>query len=116
MATLCVDFDGVLHWYRNGWTAPEIIDDLPTPGAVEFITEALKWFDVVVFSTRCKYPAGIRAMQNWMRHYEFPEGVTYSATKVMAKVYLDDRGWQFNGKFPAITELRKFKTWVEREQ
>ena len=34
---LCLDFDGVLHWYRSGWQSAEIIDDEPTPGAVDFV-------------------------------------------------------------------------------
>ena len=49
---LSLDFDGVLHWYRKGWKGADVIDDEPTPGAVEFVKNAQEHFKVVIYSSR----------------------------------------------------------------
>lgn len=64
--TLCLDFDGVLHWYRNGWKGADIIDDEPVPGAVDFVQSAQAYFTIVIYSSRSSHPGGIEAMRVWM--------------------------------------------------
>ncbi|MHB8132904.1 MAG: hypothetical protein ACYDH1_01665 [Anaerolineaceae bacterium] len=107
---LCLDFDGVLHWYRNGWKGAAIIDDEPTPGSVEFVTNAKGFFKVVVFSSRSNQPGGIDAMRTWMNKNGFPE-VEFVNEKPKAFLTIDDRAIQFSGTWFDPQELLKFKPW-----
>lgn len=110
MSILCLDFDGVLHWYRNGWKGIDVIDDTPVPGAVEFVEEAKKHFKVVIFSSRCREAIGILAIEAWLKEYSFPE-VDVVDTKPPAFISLDDRTLTFRGVFPDPESLLDFKPW-----
>lgn len=89
-------------------------------------------FEVVIFSSRSGQDGGIRAMQNWLRFWSkkiFPElaeankiinvfcmGNTadehrWPITKPPAFVTLDDRALTFDGNWPELSELEKFKPW-----
>ena len=108
--TLCLDFDGVLHWYRNGYRSADIIDDEPVPGAVEFVREAQRFFKVVVYSSRSNKPGGIEAMRAWMEQHGFPE-VEFATHKPAAWLTIDDRALTFTGSWYNPAELRQFKPW-----
>ncbi len=107
---LSLDFDGVIHWYRNGWKGAAVIDDEPTPGAVEFVKNAQEYFKVVVYSSRSNQPGGIEAMQAWMEKHGFPE-VEFVKEKPKAFVTIDDRAIQFKGDWFDPQELLNFKPW-----
>lgn len=129
--TLCLDFDGVIHSYTSGWVAPDFIPDPPVKGAFEFIHRALKPFDIVIFSSRSQYPAGIRAMQLWMGYWaerelgnvapEFKANhvlnrvvtnpVSWPTHKPPAWVTIDDRAVQFTGDWPDLGDLVNFRPW-----
>lgn len=109
--TLCLDFDGVLHWYRNGWQGATVIDDEPVPGAVEFVTRAQQYFKVVVYSSRSSHPGGIDAMRAWMQRYGFPE-VAFATQKPAAFLTIDDRALTFDGNWPDPEKLRDFQPWT----
>ena len=111
--TLSLDFDGVLHWYRNGWKGVNVIDDIPTPGAVEFVKNAQQFFKVVVYSSRSHQPGGIEAMQAWMEKYEFPD-VEFATHKPQAFLSIDDRAIQFEGEWMDPEALLNFKPWMKR--
>lgn len=67
---LAFDFDGVLHSYSSGWKGPRTIPDPPVPEALEYLAEALNFFDVQIFSSRSRYLGGRRAMRKWLiKHY-----------------------------------------------
>ena len=110
---LCLDFDGVLHWYRNGWQGQNVIDDEPVPGAVEFVTRAQEVFSVVVYSSRSSHPGGIEAMREWMRKHGFPE-VKFASQKPAAFLTIDDRALLFSGVWPDPQALRDFKPWTRQ--
>jgi hypothetical protein len=116
--TVCVDFDGVLHSYTSPWTTAEEIPDPPVPGALEFLTQAVQRFKVVVFSTRGKKWSGCVAMQDWLSKWGLPDEVVvkigFTATKPPAVVYIDDRAWHFKGTFPTMAEIDEFKPWNKR--
>lgn len=63
---LAVDFDGVIHSYTSGWQGPRVIPDPPVEGAIQFLIEALNYFDVQVYSSRSRYLMARRYMQNWL--------------------------------------------------
>lgn len=111
--TLCLDFDGVLHWYRKGWQSAAIIDDEPVPGAVEFVTNAQQFFTVVVYSSRSSQPGGIEAMRAWMKANGFPE-VQFATEKPKAFLTIDDRALTFTGQWPDPQALRNFQPWTRQ--
>lgn len=107
---LCLDFDGVIHWYRNGWKGIAVIDDEPVPGAKEFIENAQNYFRIVVYSSRSSSEAGIQAMQNWMEKNGFPK-VNFAKEKPKAFLTIDDRALQFTGEWFDPEALLSFKPW-----
>lgn len=108
---LCLDFDGVLHWYRSGWQGVNEIDDEPVPGAVEFVKRAQEVFSVVVYSSRSSHAGGIEAMRAWMQKHGFPE-VKFAVQKPAAFLTIDDRALLFTGTWPDPRELREFRPWT----
>jgi hypothetical protein len=127
MKILCIDFDGVLHSYTSGWKGVDKVVDPATPGAMQFLVEAAKTFNLCVYSSRSKEPAGIGAMQGalfkWLRSdlgYNDDEAIGFIARylsfpteKPAAFLTIDDRAVCFKGEFPTIEQLHNFKTWTE---
>lgn len=115
---LCIDFDGVLHSYTSPWAGATTIPDPAVPGAIEFLRRALERFNLSIFSVRNEAEGGPEAMRTWF----IGEGLTTLETgslefpthKPQAHIYLDDRGWQFNGTFPSLDEIEAFKPWNRR--
>jgi hypothetical protein len=116
---LCVDFDGVLSAYINGWQGIDVINEEPVPGAMEFLINAVKVFKVNIYSSRSEKPEGIKAMRQWLCDHltELEEGfetymsLYFPTSKPPALVSLDDRTITFNGVFPSIDTLIEFKPW-----
>ncbi len=111
--TLCLDFDGVIHWYRNGWKGVAVIDDDPVPGAKEFIENAQNYFKIVVYSSRSSSETGIQAMQKWMEKNGFPK-VSFAKEKPKAFLTIDDRALQFTGEWFDPEALLSFKPWNKK--
>jgi hypothetical protein len=116
--TLVVDFDGVLHSYASGWKGPTAIPDPPVPGALDFLAQAVERFDVAVLSSRSREVGGIDAMKRWLADHGLDPAVLaklrFPRTKPPAHVYLDDRGWRFEGTFPALDAIDAFEPWHKR--
>lgn len=112
---LCLDFDGVIHSYTSGWQGATTIPDLPVKGAFDFIFEAMKHFDVRIYSSRSKEPGGIKAMQQWFYENDFMPWTKlgWPESKPSAFLTIDDRAIQFTGTFPKIEELKQFKPWYK---
>ena len=121
--TVCIDFDGVIHSYTSGWDkiggACSILDG-PVPGAFEAIASYVQLFDVVIFSTRGATPGAPEAMHNWFHEHGMPEHVLSKLTihgggdKPKAVLYIDDRGYQFDGSFPSVEYIDKYKPWNKK--
>ena len=122
---LCLDFDGVIHSYTSGWQGAHIIPDPPVPGALAFMLEALKHFDVFIFSSRSHQHGGIAAMRAWLRSHAdglwhpTPDGpgledVGFCSYKPSAMVSIDDRAITFDGTWPSIETLKEFKPWNKK--
>lgn len=111
--TVAVDFDGVLHSYTSPWVNAETIPDPPVPGALEWLAEISKDFNVVIFTTRGKTPEGQRAVRHWLHENGWDAGMnaTVTADKPPALVYLDDRAWRFIGYFPTANEIHEARPW-----
>jgi hypothetical protein len=112
--TIAVDFDGVLHSYRSGWIDAHTIPDPPNHGAMDWLNRVSRTFEVVIFTTRAKTMRGRNAIKRWLweNGYVEPGAETWSDlrirvsyTKPPALVYIDDRAWRFDGRFPAEIEI-----------
>lgn len=115
MKNLVVDFDGVLHSYTTPWAGPDVIPDPPVEGAFTFLTEAVKEFNVSIYSSRSGIPGGVQAMQEWFLKHGLPshvwESLSFPLTKPAAFVTLDDRAMCFRGVFPSIAQIAAFRAW-----
>lgn len=126
---LCLDFDGVLHSYTSGWKGADNIPDPPVPGAMKFLWEANKYFEIAIFSSRSNQPGGINAMQTWLvkhmgdwfkenlydiKGLTFVEELSFPNHKPPAMITIDDRAIQFTGEWPAPKQLLEFKPWNKK--
>lgn len=120
MKTLCIDFDGVIHSYVSPWVDAETIPDPPVPGAMAFLAEATKRFDVAIFSSRSSQSGGIGSIRDWLIVHGIDAttlaGVRFPVSKPPAVVYLDDRGWRFDGTFPDLDVIEAFVPWNRTPQ
>lgn len=124
---LCLDFDGVIHLYTSGWKGADIVSDPPVPGALEFVYDALDRFEVHIFSSRSNQSGGIAAMKSFLAEgfmqdmrmdsqkvMETVQAIKFPKEKPPAFVTIDDRAIQFNGEFPDLDKLAKFKPWNKK--
>lgn len=111
--TVVLDFDGVIHSYKSGWKGITEIPDPPVSGIKEAIDKIRDKFNVVVVSTRCISPEGIKAVKNWLNKYNIVvDDVT--AEKPPAICYVDDRAICFNDNAAMLPDLvENFKAWWE---
>lgn len=95
------------------------------PGAADWLYNAVKEFDVCIFSSRSSSPQGLDAMQQWLkkelerelgaRWYECYRSIRWPATKPPAWLTIDDRCVPFTGTFPRLKELANFTPWRYKE-
>lgn len=101
--TICLDFDGVLHSYTSGWKGEDVIPDPPVDGAHDACEAMLEaGYEVVVFSTRGRSGSGIKAMVEWLHDHGFPKDLRVCTEKPPAILYVDDRGWRFDGTWSEL--------------
>jgi hypothetical protein len=126
---LCLDFDGVIHSYDSGWKGANIIPDPPVDGALQFISDAVKHFDVQIFSSRTHQNDGVAAMKNWLIkhwaeafhvHEEFAtyfvrDNIKFPSVKPPAMVTINDRALTFTGEWPSLETLQNFTPWNKKE-
>lgn len=119
---LCLDFDGVCHSYDSGWKGETIIPDDAVPGLFEFLEQAVKHFDIQVYSTRSRTPDGRDAMavwfyeqcKKWRKNGGKGDGIiaiSFPENKPSAFVSIDDRAITFDGRWPDVETLQNFKPW-----
>ena len=107
--TLCLDFDGVLHKYSRGYADGSVYDN-PTDGARDFVLEAKKHFNLIIYSSRASTLAGKIDIMNFLAEHDFPI-IEITNEKPPAFLTLDDRAMTFTGKWPSIETLQNFKPW-----
>lgn len=130
---ICIDFDGVIHSYENGWQDGEIYGTA-TPGFFRWAIKAKDHFKLVVYSSRSKTPEGLTAMREaigkWSidathngevaGNFVWPElfdELEFSDCKPPAFLTIDDRAICFQGSWADLdpAELLEFRTWTERD-
>ena len=102
---IALDFDGVLHSYGPaGWTGPVPTGE-PVPQAREFVLWLLsKGYELAIFSARANHPMGKAAIEEWLIQWGFP-AIEISLEKPHADLYLDDRGFRFEGSFAPVIDF-----------
>ena len=123
---LCVDFDGVIHSYENGWQNGEIYGTV-VPGFFEWLIKAKDIFAIVIYSSRSKDPEMRSDMRKWLRSKAGYHGlpvdmdnlVEFANEKPAAYLTIDDRAVCFKGDWNAPElrpdVLRAFAPWNTKE-
>ena len=92
-----------------------IIDSLPFLYNLRHLFKYIENLKVAIFSTRASTPEGIEAIKIWLEKYGFKKdeisSLTITNTKIHANLYVDDRAWHFDGRFPTIKYIKNFKPW-----
>lgn len=126
--TVLIDLDGVLHSYVSGWQGATELPDRPVPGAIEFLRKLIQHEEIepVIYTSRIRTGASqmdlkaVAAIKAWL----YLQGLTREEVdqldmtyeKIPAVLQIDDRGFQFRGKFPSIEYIQNFHPWsVEQE-
>ncbi len=108
--TIALDFDGVLHRYSRGW-ADGTIYDPPVEGAVQAVRTLLESYDLIIHTCRVNDDPDVafteeqplardQSIRQWLREWNFPEpwcDTVEIFPKPTAFLYVDDRGWRFEG-------------------
>ena len=125
MRRVVLDFDGVISAFIHPWEGADVINDDVVPGALDAI-QAYQHagFSVAIHSSRSGQFGGIAAMKSWLYgqlliHFA-PESEV--ATRILnaiewptellpAVLYINDRGFHFEGTFPSVEYLNAFRPW-----
>lgn len=136
---LCLDFDGTIHSYSSGWCGPTVVADPPVEGALRWIWEASKYFQIAIYSSRSSQPGGIEAMKRWFwtevaREIEsgrlkswrestgecvavYMSRLSFPTSKPSAFLTIDDRAIRFRGSWIEFDpeSLLGFRPWYQRQ-
>ena len=130
--TIGVDYHGVLCRYRDGkhWEADKISPDIPNEGAISWLLEASKSFHVAVTCARAALkPEVVGELCEWLVRHGIPrECLTLVEPSPMVRsqriwvarfkprcwLYIDDRAYCFEGTFPSVNEIERFRPWNRR--
>lgn len=119
MKTIAIDFDGVIHAHTSPFTKADEIHDDPVEGALEFIREAFRReYGVTIYTARASREDNegvVEAIVRWLLTHgleeSYVEDIAITGTKPAAIVYIDDRGWRFEGTFPSFEEIAALRQW-----
>jgi len=111
-----IDFDGVINSYKSGFVTVDNIPDPPNEGAFEAIKNYLNYgFKVYIYSTRNECTEGKKAIKEWLLLHGLEKKIVDKlhivSGKPISKIYIDDRGWHFSGKFPSVDEIKYYRPW-----
>lgn len=113
--TICVDFDGVIHDYMEGWKDGSIYGQV-MPGAIAALQELQKDYEIVIYTTRASArifngvpePSQLPELTNWLREHGVPyDSIFTGEGKPVAVAYIDDRAVRFNGDWSETLEILK---------
>jgi len=115
-ASIGLDFDGVIHGYKNGWQGISNIKDKPVKGVKSaIILLRSKGYKILIYSTRCVKQEGRKAISDYLKKWEITvDGI--SKEKPACMCYVDDRSIQFNGDWPkTIKDIVGFENYIDKE-
>ena len=99
------------------------MNDPPVPGAIEALHRYLETFEVAIYSARSGEPGGIEAIRDFIDKYDTapPEKrlidrLLFPSSKPAAALYIDDRGYRFEGVFPDTqTLMEAMVPWYQKD-
>lgn len=132
--TIAVDFDGVIHLYREGWKDGSIYDKCVT-GFFKWLFKTDEMFKIVIVSSRLNEAQQEQNMRAWLslkaleaeaaeeitteQRQRLHEVISFSATKPPAFITIDDRALTFNGDWLSpiysAVALQYFRPWNSTE-
>ena len=102
---VCLDFDGVLNAYQ-GWATDMHLTREPVRGSREFVKKLIEaGYDVVIYTCR-----EAKSVYAWLRDNNFPV-ITVANHKPAAQIYIDDRGYRFDGDWEAAFNAIPRNPW-----
>ena len=127
---IACDWDGVIDSYVTGHKGrPDQFDDPPVPGAIAWLAAChMAGRSVIINSTRLEHHESVLTaeIENAMKEYLIicgcPADVAHGLHfwsgegKPRAKVYIDDRGYRFEGTFPSVDELDAMDVWNRNDR
>lgn len=119
---VATDFDGVINSYSTPWIAADVIPDPPVEGSIEWLEMLTQHYEVVVHSTRAAVEDGADAIAAYLKKHGLSDRalsrISVTAEKPIAQIYLDDRGWRFEGPgtFPTLEQIAAFQPWNRRRK
>lgn len=99
-----VDFDGVLHKYRNGWQDGSIYDD-PVAGSAEAMERLRReGYYVMIYSSRAgdreldgqTHKGQASEVEDWLREHNIPFDEVWRGEKPIFDFLIDDRAIRFS--------------------
>jgi hypothetical protein len=122
---IAVGFDGVVHSVGPNKidlsANATVIQNPPVPNAIEWLSALANdsRFFVTIYSARAKILGFEKSLQEWLVKHGMDaktvNKMTVSSTKPSSFLFIDDRSWKFNGKFPRIDDLLNFRAWHEND-
>lgn len=104
--TILIDLDGVLNTYTGNFD-PNFIPPIKD-GAVEFLKNLSKNYEIKLFTTRNKLLASKWLIENKIDSY-FQD---ITNTKDVCYLYVDDRCVTFDGDYNSLNDkIENFKVW-----
>ena len=109
------------------------------PGALSWLFEIIRdeRFQPAIYSSRSKDPGGVEAMRAWLvkgftelesdgtneeqtvnahlQAIDMVNQLEFPTQKPAAVMTIDDRAYRFEGRFPSLDWLDRFKPWNKRE-
>lgn len=115
--TICIDFDGVIHDYSKGWQGEDVFGQMIPNADIGTSVLKQKGWTVIIFTTRKKTDK----LEQWLKEHnivydyinENPNQPDYTSGKIIADVYLDDRGICFRGRWDQwlLRDVIDFEPW-----
>lgn len=120
--TICMDFDGVLHDYSKGWQGEDEFGQMIPNADIATSVLKKKGWCIIIFTTRKK----TKKLEEWLKEHnisydyinENPNQPEQSSGKIIADVYLDDRGICFRGRWDdwLLNDIMNFEPWQEEQK
>jgi hypothetical protein len=114
VATIAVDFDGVIHAYSKGWQDGTIYDE-PLPGALTSLRVLMQHAAVFIHTSR-----QAEQVVTWLVERGMPCRIGFDGEfwnerglllvtnrKLPAAAYIDDRAIRFTNWFGALSEVEE---------
>lgn len=97
MGVIALDFDGVLSAYES-WSKNGLVPGEPLRGALTGCRQLAKQHTLVVFTAR----DDLDVVKQWLDDYGFPPMEVTNCKPASADLFIDDRGYRFNGSWVSL--------------